>query len=112
MRKKYFRLLMSLFKNWKGKVDFYYKYNMRVVKTKSVTCIIVNLWKFKKITVYYFYMPEKLYLNYDNLEVIYFKTHWDVFNYIKKEISRIEDEDIYRKYRIAKYEHSNADRES
>ena len=95
---------MQLFKDWDKTVTVRYKNNLRIIRTEKVTCILVNLWRDKKITVYYFYMPERLYLNYDNLNMYVFNKHFDVYHYIKKEINKIEDEDIYRKYRISRQE--------
>lgn len=111
MRKKFFRLLLKLFKNWDKVVFFKYVNNLRIFKTETVTFVIVNSWRKEKVYVYYFYMPENMYLNYDTLLMYNFKSHLFVYHYIKKEVTKIEEDEVYRRYRIARYESTSSENE-
>jgi len=104
MRKKFFRFLLDKFKKWENIETYKYVNNLRIFKTRNVIFVIVNSLLRRKVLVYYFYMPESLYLHYDTIDIDSTKNHHLVFNFIRSEVKKIEEDEIYRRYRIFRRE--------
>jgi hypothetical protein len=111
MRKAFLRLLLTMFKNWEHTVKVQYVYNLRIVKTEKVTAVIVNMWGQKKMSIYFYYMPEKIFLGYTTIFDITAKHHGKVFRIITKIIKRIEEDEVYRHYRIRRWEYACSKRD-
>lgn len=111
MRKKYFRYALKVLKNLEEIKSFKYLMNLRIFKTTNVTIVLVNKHRQGKVAIYYYYMPEELYLGYDSFTVIDSRLYFKLVNYIKREINRIENDEIYRKFRIEKFRNYSAEGE-
>jgi hypothetical protein len=111
MRKKYLRYLFKELKTWEHITYYRYIRNLRIFHTEKVTFIFVNVLFSNRLNVYYFYMPEKLYLGYDSFRIEDSRRYRRYLSAVKQTILKIEEDDIYRKYRITRQECTIAKRE-
>lgn len=98
MYKVYFRFLMALLKKDETIISYKYFSNLKVFSTEKVKFVLVNDLKAKSVWVYYYYLPEKIFIN--RVEYTMPMHHRHTFATIKKEIRKITEDENYRQYYI------------
>lgn len=111
MRKLYFRYMLKLFRDWEHTVSVKYVYNLRIVRTELVTMVLVNMWGQKKMSAYFYYMPDKTFLGYDTIYIDMYPHHKRVYGRLIRTIKRIEEDEVYRLYRSKRQEYICAKRD-
>lgn len=100
MRKKYFRYLMAQLKASSLILKWKYVDNMKIFESDVMKLVIINCYRQQRIRVYYYHKPTKTLTKSGNYKIGKFDVahHNIMFQIIIKNIEKLTNDEIYRKY--------------